>query len=371
MEVLGKGAFSEVWKVRDREDGIIYAVKRTKGVFEGVKDRLRHLEEVDILRALSNPHPHPNVIAFASAWEQSHQLFIQMELCELGNLAFFLEEYGRVVERLDEGRVWKIVRELGEGVNWIHQHDIIHLDLKPANIFITTAGVLKIGDFGLSTRCPRVDSAAILRGAGLGGDPIPGSMERGWEREGDRDYMALETMNGSFGKPADIFRYVSLPHASARPRPCLTMSDPSLRFVFHSLGLLILETATNIIVPANHEPWHALRSNNFGDVDLSPLSGPLAELIIRCMRADPAERPTSLDLCEHLIVRRSDSGKEALAPEPRGFLEEILEGVGEGMEIGEMEEGAYRWRYSYDRYRDWDFEGEPGSDEVEDMEVDE
>jgi len=39
MEALGKGAFSEVWKVRDREDGVIYAVKRTKGVFEGVKDR--------------------------------------------------------------------------------------------------------------------------------------------------------------------------------------------------------------------------------------------------------------------------------------------------------------------------------------------
>ena len=76
--------------------------------------RLRHLEEVDILRALSTPKPHPNVIAFVDAWEQSHQLFIQMELCELGNLAFFLEEYGRVVERLDEGRVWKIVRELSE-----------------------------------------------------------------------------------------------------------------------------------------------------------------------------------------------------------------------------------------------------------------
>lgn len=87
----------------------------------------------------------------------------------------------------------------------IHSHDIIHLDLKPANIFITTAGVLKIGDFGLSTRCPRVDSATILRGAGLGGDAIPGAMEKGWEREGDRDYMALETMVGSFGKPADIF----------------------------------------------------------------------------------------------------------------------------------------------------------------------
>jgi len=53
------------------------------------------------------------VIKFEDAWEQNRQLFIQTELC-LGTLAFFLEEYGRVVERLDEGRVWKIVRELSD-----------------------------------------------------------------------------------------------------------------------------------------------------------------------------------------------------------------------------------------------------------------
>lgn len=75
-------------------------------------DRLRHLEEVDILRHLSKT-PNPHVIKFEDAWEQNRQLFIQTELC-LGSLAFFLEEYGRVVERLDEGRVWKIVRELSD-----------------------------------------------------------------------------------------------------------------------------------------------------------------------------------------------------------------------------------------------------------------
>lgn len=53
------------------------------------------------------------MIKFEDAWEQNRQLFIQTELC-LGSLAFFLEEYGRVVERLDEGRVWKIVRELSD-----------------------------------------------------------------------------------------------------------------------------------------------------------------------------------------------------------------------------------------------------------------
>lgn len=148
-----------------------------------------------------------------------------------------------------------------------------------------------------------------------------------------------------------------------------------------SLGLLILETATNIIVPANHEPWHALRSNNFGDVDLSPLSPPLSELIVHCMRADPAERPTANDLCSHLIVQRSHLGKEALAPEPTGFLASLLTG---GFEFDGIvvppEEGAYAFSYTYDRYRDWDHSGGDTteeeslsagrSSEVEDMEVD-
>lgn len=97
---------------------------------------------------------------------------------------------------------------LPQGLHHIHSHQILHLDLKPANIFITAEGSLKIGDFGLSTRFPRVDPATILRGAGLGGT-FPGAasgvVEKGWEREGDRDYMALETLRGVFGKEADIF----------------------------------------------------------------------------------------------------------------------------------------------------------------------
>lgn len=120
LESIGKGAFSEVYKVRERTpldsstEGTVWAVKRTKGVFEGVKDRLRHLEEVDILRALSTPQPHPHIIRFEDAWEQNRQLFIRTEVCELGNLQSFLDEYGRNVERMDEGRVWKIVREISD-----------------------------------------------------------------------------------------------------------------------------------------------------------------------------------------------------------------------------------------------------------------
>lgn len=69
VEFLGKGAFSQVVKVKERDGDGVFAVKKARGVFEGVKDRLRHLEEVDILRHLSL-QPHPNVLTFVDAWEQ-------------------------------------------------------------------------------------------------------------------------------------------------------------------------------------------------------------------------------------------------------------------------------------------------------------
>jgi hypothetical protein len=46
------------------------------------------------------------------SWEQDEALYIQTELCEFGNLAHFLWEYGRAFPRLNEARVWKIVADL-------------------------------------------------------------------------------------------------------------------------------------------------------------------------------------------------------------------------------------------------------------------
>jgi mitosis inhibitor protein kinase SWE1 len=76
-------------------------------------------EEVDVLKHLSQISAssvtgcrHPNVLAYLDSWEEDEALYIQTELCESGNLARFLWEYGRVFPRLDEGRVWKIVVDL-------------------------------------------------------------------------------------------------------------------------------------------------------------------------------------------------------------------------------------------------------------------
>ena len=55
---------------------------------------------------------HPNVLHFVDAWEEDRTLYLQTEICELGNLSDFLFEYGKAFDRLDESRLWKIASEI-------------------------------------------------------------------------------------------------------------------------------------------------------------------------------------------------------------------------------------------------------------------
>jgi serine/threonine protein kinase len=74
----------------------------------------------------------------------------------------YLEE--NCAERaLTEDQIWRIMADvlkallnLIQGINHIHQKGVMHLDIKPANIFISESGSLKIGDFGLAAVAPIV-----------------------------------------------------------------------------------------------------------------------------------------------------------------------------------------------------------------------
>jgi mitosis inhibitor protein kinase SWE1 len=87
---------------------------------------------------------------------------------------------------------------------------VIHLDLKPSNVFVTKEGQFKIGDFGMASLWPRPAffdtasgaSASAPGGAQLGG----GGGGGGFEREGDKLYLAPEVLQGRYGKAADMFR---------------------------------------------------------------------------------------------------------------------------------------------------------------------
>ncbi|TFK63362.1 kinase-like protein, partial [Pluteus cervinus] len=312
---LGSGEFGKVIKVQLKSNAQeLFAIKKSKR-FEGPKHRRRLREEVEILQHLKRAAAsscefggHPNVLAYIDSWEEDEALYIQTELCESGNLAGFLWEYGRVFPRLDEARVWKIIVDLSNGTRFIHDSGVIHLDLKPSNVFVTGEGRFKIGDFGMASLWPR-----------------PLNQTSGFEREGDKLYLAPEVLQGKYGKVADVF----------------------------SLGMTILETATNIVVPDQGEAWHRLRTEDFSQVYLED-TPELFSLIHRMMRTEPSQRVSMKDVCDHPVVSRARAimertylaaireGTSTFAASPLssvspGFLEEILErntGDGSRMDVG-------------------------------------
>ena len=81
----------------------------------------------------------------------------------------------------------------------MHSNNVVHFDLKPANVFITSAGRFKIGDFGMASIWPRPPK-------GLDGSVDFSSRLHGFEREGDKMYLAAEVLQGRYGKETDIFR---------------------------------------------------------------------------------------------------------------------------------------------------------------------
>lgn len=74
-------------------------------------------------------------------------MYIQMEFCEKSTLRTAIDN--DLYE--DEERVWRLFREIVEGLAHIHQQGMIHRDLKPVNIFLDSNDHVKIGDFGLAT----------------------------------------------------------------------------------------------------------------------------------------------------------------------------------------------------------------------------
>lgn len=81
LEIIGRGSFSDVFRVRRKTDGTILALKRSRAPFSGIVDRLRRVQEVENMWLASG---HPHCIQILESWEQLGYLYILMELCDRG-----------------------------------------------------------------------------------------------------------------------------------------------------------------------------------------------------------------------------------------------------------------------------------------------
>jgi len=247
--IIGHGSFAVVYKVKDLKDNKYYAVKVAKTPFHGEKDRINQLEEVNIWWKIGN---NDNCVQLHQAWEQDGILHLQLDLCDGGSLQDYLETIG-LQSTLPEFQIWKILLDICKGLEHVHSLNIVHLDIKPANIFITKSKsgelILKIGDFGLARQCP------VPPNSGL---------------EGDKVYLAPEVLgDDGYETSADIF----------------------------SLGLILVEMASNTYLPDTGVYWQDLRKGNISLCEnLDHASPELLELIKKMIDPNPKLRPTASEI---------------------------------------------------------------------------
>jgi NIMA (never in mitosis gene a)-related kinase len=145
---LGEGAFSSVFKVNRKSDGQCYALKKVKLGSLSIKEKENALNEIRILASLS----HPNIIAYKDSFidEASNTLCIVMELAEAGDLFKKINEHKKNLSHFPEFEIMCALVQITNGLKYLHSANIIHRDLKCANIFISNDGTFKLGDLNIS-----------------------------------------------------------------------------------------------------------------------------------------------------------------------------------------------------------------------------
>ncbi|NWI62390.1 MYLK2 kinase, partial [Todus mexicanus] len=144
-DILGGGKFGEVHTCTEKQTGLKLAAKVIRK--QGPKDKEMVLLEIDVMNQLN----HHNLIQLYDAIETPREIILFMEFVEGGEL------FERIIDddyHLTEVDCMFFVRQICEGIRFMHHMCVLHLDLKPENILCVAAvgHMVKIIDFGLARR---------------------------------------------------------------------------------------------------------------------------------------------------------------------------------------------------------------------------
>ncbi|KAL3895706.1 MAG: hypothetical protein SGCHY_004538 [Lobulomycetales sp.] len=182
LEVIGRGSFGVIRKVRRKSDGKLLARKEIDYRKMNEREKRQLVAEVNILRELDHPHIVKYYERFVD--KPTGVIFILMEYCCGGDLSHVIKRYLKLPltssssryscrkERkfIPESVIWSFLtvlalhphliasQQLLLALNECHDKAIVHRDLKPSNIFLDKDQNLKIGDFGLSKTCDSPDT---------------------------------------------------------------------------------------------------------------------------------------------------------------------------------------------------------------------
>ncbi|XP_063115541.1 serine/threonine-protein kinase 17B isoform X2 [Cavia porcellus] len=155
---LGRGKFAVVRQCISKSTGQEYAAKFLKKRRRGQDCRAEILHEIAVLElAKSCPH----VINLHEVYENTTEIILILEYAAGGEI--FNLCLPELAEMVSENDIIRLIKQILEGVYYLHQNNIVHLDLKPQNILLSSIyplGDIKIVDFGMSRK---IGNACELR----------------------------------------------------------------------------------------------------------------------------------------------------------------------------------------------------------------
>ncbi|KAI1760493.1 kinase-like domain-containing protein [Hypoxylon sp. FL1150] len=146
LRLIGKGTFGQVYQVRKKDTGRIYAMKvLSKKVIVQKKEVAHTVGERNILvrTAMSES---PFIVGLKFSFQTQNDLFLVTDYMSGGELFWHLQKEGR----FDEKRAKFYIAELILAIQHLHNNDIVYRDLKPENILLDANGHIALCDFGLS-----------------------------------------------------------------------------------------------------------------------------------------------------------------------------------------------------------------------------
>lgn len=244
--LLGRGNFSEVWLAKDTKTDIKVALK-IYAPATGLDDAGLNVFAREFSLVVNANHKNLLKPLYYDSFERKP--FLVLPFCEKGSI---MKEVGKMSEK----DAWRLLRDVASGLAWLHnmKPPVIHQDIKPDNVMIGENGDFMITDFGVSTHLK-----STLRK----------SMSAAFSSAGTIAYMAPER----FSKD----------------------NTPIMANDIYSLGATVFEMLTGDTPFGDDGGLIQMKGAEVPELkgDYSPQ---LKEVIARCLRTNPWERPTAEQL---------------------------------------------------------------------------
>eukprot|EP00759_Apiculatamorpha_spiralis_P053646 PhF_6_TR6288/c0_g1_i1/m.9523/K08857/NEK1_4_5; NIMA (never in mitosis gene a)-related kinase 1/4/5 len=253
---IGKGNMGACYLMRSLEDGKLYVIKQIDLSRMSKKERSQSLNEAKVLSSLR----HPNVINYVDSFlaRKSESLCIVMEFADSGDLGTQVKVAQGLPFAEDQILDWFI--QLVLAVLYCHSKHILHRDIKLQNIFLTTSGLCKLGDFGIA----RVMENTFDQAHTFVGTPY---------------YLSPEViLEKPYGSSSDVWAV----------GVCLY----ELMSHKHPFNATDMKSLMQRILRCHYDPLPTQYSRD------------LREIVQKVLVKDPARRPTLVDILQLPVVQR-------------------------------------------------------------------